>query len=483
MNIMAEQLDGKAVVAALAENVLKTRFEDIDPAIIDNTRKRVLDVIGCAIGGAAAPGNDALIALVKGWGGKKEATVLAYGIKAPAQDAAWVNAILCRSFDWEPLVAIINGKRYPGHISGTTVATAVTLAESQGVSGKELITALIVGDDVAERVYAAAAEPWKRSEAGSHGLSKSPTFDAWGTMPAFGAAAIAGRLLGLNLVQLKNAFGIVINMISGAGGGLSAGATTFKLSQGTSARSGVLAAQLAKAGWTGIPDPFFGQNGYYNNFTPGCENPEVLIKDLGRKYYVELVFKPYPGGRPTHSTIDAALNLVRNHDFKTDDIEKVTVRLSPPMRYAHYMKPYKVGDYPTGDALFSYRYATATALVRKSVTAVNFTENAIRDPKVQALIKKIELAPDLEKDNGLETVVTLKDGRAFTEYVHEATGEIPHPLSWDSLASKFMVQVDLSQTVSRENAEKIITLAGKLENIANVKSIVKLAVKQKPGSH
>jgi 2-methylcitrate dehydratase PrpD len=475
---MTDPVSGAKVVAALAANVLQTRFEDIDLATAENTRKRVLDVIGCAIGGAAAPGNDALVGLVREWGGKGEATVLSYGVKTPVQDAAWANAILCRSFDWEPLLAIIDGKRYPGHVSGTTVATALTVGESRGISGRELITALVAGDDVAERVYAAAAEPWKISQAGHQGLGKAPTFDAWGTMPAFGAAAIAGRLLGLNLEQLKHAFGIVINMISGAGGGLSAGATTFKLSQGTSARSGVLAAQLAKAGWKGIPDPFFGKNGYYANFTPGCEHPEILTRDLGKKYYVELLFKPYPGGRPTHTCIDAALAVARKNDFNTDGVVKVVVHLSPPMRYAHYMKPYKVGDYPTGDALFSYKYATATALDRKSVTAVNFTEKAIRDPIIQALIGKIELTPDLEKENGVELEVALKDGRTLTEYVREATGEIPHPLSWDALVKKFMGQVDFSRTVSRENAEKLIELVDRLEEADNIKKIIRLAVRR-----
>jgi len=475
---MADPIDGKAVVAALAENVLKTRFEDIDPATVENAKKRVLDVIGCAVGGAAASGNAAMVDLVKGWGGKKEATILGYGVRAPAHEVAWANAILCRSFDWEPLLTIIDGKRYPGHVSGTTVSTALTLGESQNISGRELITALVAGDDVAERIYAAAGEPWKMSQAGGQGLSKSPTFDAWGTMPAFGSAAIAGRLLGLDLSQLRNAFGIVINMISGAGGGLSAGATTFKLSQGTSARSGVLAAQLAQAGWTGIPDPFFGKNGYYANFTPGCDNPEILTRGLGKNYYVELLFKPYPGGRPTHTCIDAALALLRQQDINTGAIEKVIVRLSPPMRYAHYMKPYKVGDYPTGDALFSYKYATATALCRKSVTAVNFTEAAIRDTKVQALIGKIELAADLAKEDGVELEVKMKDGRTLTSYIREASGEIPHPLSWDALVAKFMVQVDFSHTVSREDAEKLVKLVDRLENVADVRKVIRLAVRK-----
>ena len=474
---MMNSVNGKMIIDALAENVLKTRFEDIDSSTVENTKKRILDVIGCAIGGAKAPGNDGLVGLVKSWGGKKEATILAYGVKAASPDVAWANAILCRSFDWEPLVAVIDHKRYPGHVSGTTVSTALTLAESVGCSGRELITALVAGDDIAERIYAAAGEPWKRSEEDSQTLRRGPTFDAWGTMPSFGATAIAGRLLGLNKIQLKNAFGIVINMISGAGGGLADGSTTFKLSQGTSARSGVVAAQLAKAGWTGISDPLFAKNGYYITFNQGCEFPEVLTKDLGKKYYVELVFKPYPGGRPTHTAIDAALTLVRKNDINTGDIVKVVLHLSPPMRYAHYMKPYKVGDYPTGDALFSYKYSTATALTRKSVTADNYTESAIRDPAVQSLISKIELAADLAKEEGVELEVSLKDGRTVSQYVREATGELPNPLSWDSLVAKFMYQEKFSQTVSHDNAMKIVDLLAILEGVENVKRVIELACK------
>ena len=170
------------------------------------------------------------------------------------------------------------------------------MGESRGVSGKELLTALVAGDDVAERVYTSTEHPWNKSVENRMGSLRGPTFDAWGTMPAFGAAAIAGRLIGLNSSELKHAFGIVINLISGAGGGLSEGATTFKLSQGSSARSGIIAANLAKGGWTGIADPLLGKSGYYATFTGGCDYPYKLTRDLGKKYYVELIFKPYPEG-------------------------------------------------------------------------------------------------------------------------------------------------------------------------------------------
>jgi 2-methylcitrate dehydratase len=125
----------KLAVEALAQNVVNTRFEDIDKDTVENTKNRILDVIGCAIGGANAPKNSALVDMIKTWGGRKEATIIAHGLKVPAPDAAWVNAILCRSFDWEPIVTIVDGKRYAGHVTGTTAPTAIAMGESQGISG------------------------------------------------------------------------------------------------------------------------------------------------------------------------------------------------------------------------------------------------------------------------------------------------------------------------------------------------------------
>ena len=84
----------KMAVTALAQNVINTRFEDIDKDTIENTKNRILDVIGCAIGGANAPRNSALVDMIKDWGGKKESTIIAHGLKAPAPEAAWANAIL-----------------------------------------------------------------------------------------------------------------------------------------------------------------------------------------------------------------------------------------------------------------------------------------------------------------------------------------------------------------------------------------------------
>lgn len=469
--------DKKTAIEALAENVLNTRFDDLDQSTVNNTKDRILDMIGDIIGGSRDPANDALIKLFQRWGGEKEATVLAYGIQMPAPNAAMANCILGRSFDREPLVVIIGRQRLPSHTSGTTVPTAITMGESKGVSGKELITSLVTGDDLAARVFAGTEHAWNRNENRATTVQQSAGFEPWGTITSFGAVAIAGRLLGLNPVQMRNAFGIVINLISGAGGGLNEGATTFKLSQGDSARNGILAAELAKGGWTGIEDALMGRGGYYASFTRGCDHPEVLTDELGKKYHVEVIIKPFPGGRPTHTPITAALALTGKRDINADDIQEVILHISAPMKYGHYMRPYKVGAYPTGDALFSYKFSTASALYRKSATNANYTEEQIRDPRLQALIGKVKFA-DSTKPGGVELEVRMNNGQVYTEYTTAAIGDLPDPLTGETLNAKFMEQVEFSQTVSEKDAKKIIRMVENLEEIEDIREIVQLAVKR-----
>jgi 2-methylcitrate dehydratase PrpD len=107
----------------------------------------------------------------------------------------------------------------------------------------------------------------------------------------------------------------------------------------------------------------------------------------------------------------------------------------------------------------------------------DYTEEAVRDPRVQALILKVKLAlAELPKSEGVELVVKMKDGRTFSEYVAQAQGEPSRPLSRDTLVAKFMEQVEFTQMVSKKNAEKIIGLVDKLEEVDNIKKIVELSV-------
>ena len=513
-----ENIDEQAVTEALIANVLNTRFEDIEQEVVDNTKRRLLDMIGNAIGGAMCPGNPELAEMVRDWGGKKEATILGFGDKGPAHDVAFVNCIFGRSFDRGPLTYVIDGKRSPNHITETTALTALALGENKGINSKELITAIVVGEDLAARLHIAndRAQPGQTLPPGT-----PPPPAARGSEEAFAATAVTGRLLGLNSTQMRNAFGLA-TMLSGRGGGggmfapgpaapvgpagQSGTSTTrgarpgwlgvndpffitqlarggyeetvsTKMSNSISARNGINAAQLARIGWPGVKDPFFGERGGHYPGLASCNRPERVTEGLGKKYHVEVCFKPYPGGRPTGAPTGAALAIANQHDINTDDIEEVDLNLSPTCTAVHYSKPYIIGDYPPMNALWNFHFAVASALYRKNSTDENYTSEKIRDPKLQALIQKVKLGY-LDKPEGVELVVKMKDGRTFSQYVDRPLGEPYKPLTRDGLIDKFMEQVEFSRLVDRKDAEKLVDLLENLEEVDNVNKIAKLAAKR-----
>ncbi len=454
-------------IEALSANVLNTRFENFDDETVEKTKYRIIDVVGCAIGGAHADGNDALVKLVKSWRGKQEASIFAHGVKVPAYNAAMVNSIMARSFDFEALVPQINGADIPAHISGTTVMTAMTLGEMKRVDGKELIATLMAGDDMAIRVL--AAEDWWFDGG----------WDNTGTVNMIGATAIAGRLFGLNQRQMRHAFGITLSQIAGSFQNIWDGCTAFKLIQGLSARNGIFSAQLAKAGWTGPEDMLLSKFGYYTLYTKGCSKPEFLIKDLGKTYYTESQFKPYPSCRATHAPIDCAIALVNKYKIRAEDIEQVTVYLvKRHLQDVFTAQPFRIGEFPHGNAAFTCEYTVANALVRGCSKPEHFCEEAIRDPRVSDLIGKMSLA----EMPGTEVLcarveVTMKDGQIFSEFSDSPKGDpLRNPMTKDEIKDKFRANVIFSKIINPHKAEEALRLLENLEELDNIAKIVKLLI-------
>jgi 2-methylcitrate dehydratase PrpD len=453
-------------IEKLAANTLETRFEDFDRATIESTRNRIIDTLGCLIGGSTDTGNPELAGLLKESGGKEEATILVHGGRAPAENAALANCVMARSFDFEPVSPIVEGVSCPGHISGTTVPTAITMAEATDASGREMIAALLVGDDIAARTLAAS------------GFGFTLGWDGTGTVNAFGATAIAGRLLKLNKLQMRNALGIVLNQLGSTFQIIWDGTTAFKLPQGLSARAGVFSAQLARAGWTGPEDALLSKFGYYKMFTEGCQKPEVLTRDLGKVYYADGTIKPYPCCRIPHAAIDCALALIRKHGIKAEDVRAVNLDLAQGGIDHICGHPFKIGPFPHGNAAFSYEYVVSTALLHGSVKPEHFTEKAIRDPRIKEFIGKIKLTAVTDvKFEATRMTITLKDGRRLTESCEFAKGDPQHnPVSKEDILAKFWTNVEFSGKMSKKQATELLRILEKLEELDSVRKLIPLLV-------
>jgi 2-methylcitrate dehydratase PrpD len=451
-------------IERLAANALETRFENFDKDTLETTKYRIIDTLGCLIGGATDTGNPELVKLIKANEGKKEATILIHGGKVPVAEAAFINSIMARSFDFGPVSPLVEGVSCPGHISETTVPTALTLAESVNAGGKEFITALLVGDDIAARILAGS------------GFGFSLGWDGVGTVNTFGVTATAGRLFGLDKLQLRNAFGIALNQLGTTFQSFWDGATAFKLPQGLAARGGITSAQLAQAGWTGPEDALLSKFGYYKMFTGGCQKPQALTDNLGKNYYYDGTIKPYPCCRIPHAAIDGALALIKKYDFKADEIESVNLDIAQGGIDHICGHPFKIGPFPHGNAAFSYEYVVATAFLSGSVKPEHFTEKAIRNPQVTDFIRKIKLTAvnDVEFEKARMTV-TLKDGRKLAETVTKVKGDpLANPMTRDDIIAKFWVNVDFTQKISRKKAAELLDKLLSLEKVDSVRKLIPL---------
>jgi 2-methylcitrate dehydratase PrpD len=391
-----------------------------------------------------------------------------FGPKVPSPQAAMLNSIMARSYDFEVMAYVLEGKFFPSHHAATTVPTALALAEACGASGKELLAAMMVGDDLAARVQAASA---------GHPIDLG--WEGCAVLSHLAAAATSCRLLGLNAKQTKNTFGIVVNLIGGTTQTYWDGALAFKLGQGTAAAHGIFAAELARGGWTEIEDPLFSQRGYFAVYGGGCiDDKEILTRKLGEIYYGEGSFKPYPCGMPTHAGITAALALVNQNDIKAEDIQEVVIHVPyGHMKSSYYAQPFKIRDFPQVDAAFSYICTVAASLVNKSFGLENFTEESVRDPRVKSVVDKIKMVEQPKgAELGMQVDLCLANGNQFSQYIAENIEWAKNPTPREQIIEKFRKQVAFSKTISPQKADNVLELVQDLERLESIDELVKLMV-------
>lgn len=455
-----------SIIHELAQHIIRTQFDDLSTYDIENAKDRIMDVIGCMVSGAHATGCSMVVDLVRDWGGKKESTIIVHGGKVPTHNAAMVNSVMARSYDFEPAGPFVEGKGTPGHLSGTTIPTAIAVAEQLASNGQDLLTALILGDDMASRIVAAS----------QYNLDSG--WDCTGTVNVFGATAIAGKFWGLSEEQLINAFGIALNQMAGTFQNLFDGTHSFKLPQGLAARAGIMSVELAAKGFTSVRDPLLSKNGYFALYCKDY-NPDAITKDLGTIHYADQTFKPYPCCRSNHAAIDCVFEIIRKHGVKYNDIDHVVVDV-PPLAYQFVVgQPFQIGQVPQVNAVFSLQYTVANALIRKDVRLDHFSDEAVKDPKVLEFIKKIKLNPGMPSDQPLSARVTvaMKAGTEYHEEVMIPKGnDVLSPSSKDEKQDKFRTNMAFSRVMSEEKTEVLLERLKRFEIIPDIKEITQLLV-------
>jgi 2-methylcitrate dehydratase PrpD len=452
----------------LIHNMLDVDYGSFNAGVIRDAKNQILDLAAVTVSGSNGPGNSALFDLVRQWGGKGEATILVHGDKVPLPSAAMMNSLQCRSYDHEAVGPFPFGQNegmFPGHVESSTVPAAFSVAEYVGASGKDLITAVVLGGDLAARV------------AFVEGIGFNHPFDPVGTHNTFGVAGIAGRLLGLNETQMMNAFGILTTQVAGSFRSLWDGVLTFKLYGAMAARNGIIAVLMAQKGYTGIKDPLFGTQGYFDCYSPKPIHPEYMNRDLGKEFYVKGMHKKYPSCYGNHNLIDCGLDILQEHDIDTDNVQEITIGLHPMMLNSYGDTPFKKGDAQPA-ALFYQAYSAANVLLRKGARVEHYTEEAVKDPKIIDLCSKVKHRTTTQKNGAMELAVKMQNGKEYSAVYQYKTmrGYPGRPLTREELVEKYWNNINFCGKIPKQNAEKAFDMIENLENVKNVTELFKLLV-------
>jgi 2-methylcitrate dehydratase PrpD len=255
---------------------------------------------------------------------------------------------------------------------------------------------------------------------------------------------------------------------------------TFKLPISLAARNGIFSAELAKQGFSGVKDPFLGRHGYFSLYCRNY-NTENLTKNLGKRFYADCIIKPYSSCRATHSYIDTALKIASTNVFDVENIEEITIHLTPAHLNGFVGQPFIIGETPQVDAAFSIRYTVANALIRKGVKPEHFTNESINDPIIGMLINKMRFVPNpqLGTFKTSEIHVKMKDRKVFSAYTEVPKGHIfKTPLTKDEIMAKYRANVTFSQTISSKSADKVANTIEKLEELQNVRRLIRLLIQR-----
>ncbi|MFH1087821.1 MAG: MmgE/PrpD family protein [Chloroflexota bacterium] len=441
------------------------KYEDLPAGVVEITKSTILDTIGVILASSGiAPEPGEIVRLVVEEGGKEESSIIGHGVKVPCYMAAFANGAMGHALDYDD-VAFAGGEVW-GHIGIATVPAALAVCERIGkVSGKELLAALAGADEMLYRLgIAAFACPTARSE--------------WFLVPVlgvFGAAAASGKLLGLSEEQLVNAFGIALSQAAGSNEiGLATKGAMRAIYAAFPGKTGVLSSLMAQRGIAATENGLEGKAGLFPVYFHGQHDAGSLAAGLGSRFEIlRTGFKPWCACAFTHTYIDATLEMVKKYDIAARDVEQVDACTS---EYLQTMvgAPLEEKRRPkTGIAAkHSIPFCLAVAIARRSVNLRDFLPAAITDREVLGLAERV--VPQVHTDVGTVRIVT-KGGKTYSNKVAHPLGSPEKPMSRAQIEAKFRDCASYaSKPVSGEVAGGVIRLVGSLEQVADVRDIIRL---------
>jgi len=445
--------DRLSLTEQLSAFLVATEGTDLPPSVVNDAQYYTLDWLGSAIAGTVTEPGRMLLAQAASQAGKG-ATVIGLGEERNADLAALTNGGLSHIVEMDDL-----DRGSVVHPAAPVIPAALAVAEREQASGLDFLTAVVLGYEVAIRIGEAV------------GRSHYRFWHNTATCGVFGSAAAAGWLLGLDAEQMVWALGNAGTMAGGLWEFIADGAMSKHLHAGRAASSGLLAADLARRGFTGARRILEGERGFFAA-TSSDARPELVTQGLVpgmADYKISGVsIKPYPSCRHTHPAIDAALALRQQHFFVLDQIARIEVET--------YQAALDLIDNPDPThsyaAKFSLQYCVACALARGRVGLDDFRSEVLGDEAVRGLMARMSVGLSEELDEHYpqewpaRVRVALADGRELARLVKVPKGDPENPLTQAELEEKFRLLI--AGTGYEEMADALVEGVNRLERLEKV---------------
>src|SRR5215470_6041122 len=414
----------------LAQWASSLRFGMLPADVVESTKLRILDVLGLALAGLGTDYGQsvrrAAIAMASNEGG----SVFGTGERVGATAAAFANAALAQALEYDDThnESIVR-------MSSPSVAAALALSERSPLSGKQLITAIALSNEIACRVGSVAPGQFHRR--GFH-----PT----GLFAPFGTTYLGGTLLGLSEEQLVNAAGIAGSLAAGILECWVDGTDSKYLHSGWAAQNGIVAALLSRSGTSGPRAVFEGRFGLFSSHLQDqtvARDLSRITQQLGLQWESRRSsFKPFPAAHVLHPYIDALLRLKRQHGIDPASVREIVCPV------ASYIVPIvcepvaeKRRPTSTSHGRVSLQYTLAEALHTGRLGKDAYQPSAIQDPAILALADCVTFQvdpafPGPERFKGAVKIV-LRDGAVYEGTEEHNRGSAKNPMSNADLLSKF----------------------------------------------
>jgi 2-methylcitrate dehydratase PrpD len=403
------------VTGRLAAFVVHAPPEDVPAAIRAEASRTLVNWAGCTVGGSRHETVDIAVRALAPFSGPKQATLLGRRERLDALHAALINGISSHVLDFDDthLKTVI-------HPAGPVASAILAVAELQPVAGRDFLHALVLGTEVECRIGNAVYPA--HYDRGWH---------ITGTAGVFGAAAAAGRLLGLSEQQMRWALALAATQPVGLREMF--GTMTKSFHPGRAAQNGLTAALLAKENFTSSDTPIEGATGWAHVLSTTCDYSQIT-DGLGEHYEIRLnTYKPFACGVVLHPSLDACLQLRAAHQLRPEQIAKVELAVHPLVLELTGKRTPQTGL----EGKFSVYFAVAVALTTGAAGVKQFTDDWVRRPAVVALRDRVVATVDPSIGEAqARAAITLTDGRRLEQFVEHAVGSVERPMSDADLDAK-----------------------------------------------